>query len=381
MPKTKFSDPYLRSAKTGTHWDETLSGFGLRVGAKAKTFIVLLGSGNRHKIGRYPLINLADAREQARQLLAKRTLGHRTPAPSATFATILPDFYEAMERKNRPRTVKDYRYHLTRHWVPTFGHRKVGEITRHDITHELRRFKDRPGEGSHALKNLKGFFSWTVGAGYLETNPCFRMPAIAPQKPRERVLGDGELFKVIKAAFNGSEPYTRILSLLICTGQRRGEIAALEWSWIDFTEHHITLPPRIVKNKREHRFPITDRVEVIFQSIPRIEGSPYVFPAARSHVRGNPTTVFNGWSKGFSKFMKGLDGVAPFTPHDFRRTLSSKMAELGVSQTVVEKLLNHVSGGTQSPIAQVYNRYNFMKEMREAINLYDAYLSKLLETA
>jgi hypothetical protein len=32
-------------------------------------------------------------------------------------------------------------------------------------------------------------------------------------------------------------------------------------------------------------------------------------------------------------------------------------------QVVVEKLFNHVSGGTQSPIAQVYNRYSYLDEM------------------
>jgi hypothetical protein len=43
------------------------------------------------------------------------------------------------------------------------------------------------------------------------------------------------------------------------------------------------------------------------------------------------------------------------------------MAALGVAQVVVEKLLNHVSGGTLSPIAQVYNRHSYMEEMRAAI--------------
>ena len=55
------------------------------------------------------------------------------------------------------------------------------------------------------------------------------------------------------------------------------------------------------------------------------------------------------------------------------------MASLGIPQIVVEKLLNHVSGGTQSPIAQVYNRHSYLAEMREAIDTYESHLAKLLK--
>jgi hypothetical protein len=54
------------------------------------------------------------------------------------------------------------------------------------------------------------------------------------------------------------------------------------------------------------------------------------------------------------------------------------MAALGIPQIVVEKLLNHVSGGTQSPIAQVYNRYSYMQEMRAAVLKWEGYLANLL---
>lgn len=50
---------------TVTYWDTTIKGFGVRVSPKgARTFIALLGSGNRHNIGRYPTITLSPAREE-----------------------------------------------------------------------------------------------------------------------------------------------------------------------------------------------------------------------------------------------------------------------------------------------------------------------------
>jgi hypothetical protein len=44
---------------------------------------------------------------------------------------------------------------------------------------------------------------------------------------------------------------------------------------------------------------------------------------------------------------------------------------------VAEKLLNHVSGGSQSPIAQVYNRYSYLPEMRHAILRWEHHLNTI----
>jgi integrase len=91
-----------------------------------------------------------------------------------------------------------------------------------------------------------------------------------------------------------------------------------------------------------------------------------VFPAGREHVRGKPTTTFNGWPKCTDELRRKCD-IAHFNLHDLRRTFASEMAGLGVSQVVVEKLINHVSGGALSPIAAIYNRYSYMEEQRAAV--------------
>ncbi len=55
------------------------------------------------------------------------------------------------------------------------------------------------------------------------------------------------------------------------------------------------------------------------------------------------------------------------------------MARLGVRLEVTEKLLNHVSG-SMGGIVGVYQRHDFMDEMRDAISRYEAWLSHILET-
>jgi hypothetical protein len=85
----QLSDVAIRQAKppatgTVTLRDTSLKGFGVRLTkGGAKTFIVLIASGRRQAIGRYPLVSLSDARTEARRVLAEKTLGKIRPKHTA----------------------------------------------------------------------------------------------------------------------------------------------------------------------------------------------------------------------------------------------------------------------------------------------------------
>jgi Arm DNA-binding domain len=54
-------------------WDGSLKGFGCRISqAGTRAFVVLVASGRPKTIGRYPALTLADARREAKRLLAER---------------------------------------------------------------------------------------------------------------------------------------------------------------------------------------------------------------------------------------------------------------------------------------------------------------------
>ena len=68
-----------------TYWDSNTKGLGLRVSqGGAKTFIVLVGSGKRHKIGRYPDVTLQAARVEAKRTLGEVALGQYLPKTIAS---------------------------------------------------------------------------------------------------------------------------------------------------------------------------------------------------------------------------------------------------------------------------------------------------------
>jgi len=88
---------------------------------------------------------------------------------------------------------------------------------------------------------------------YLKTSPCVGIKK-PPQKSRDRVLTDDELRKVWKRAEELGHPYGTIVQLLILTGQRSGEIAALQWEWIG--EDSISIPASVTKNGRATTIPL-----------------------------------------------------------------------------------------------------------------------------
>jgi integrase len=253
--------------------------------------------------------------------------------------------------------------------------KNLAEITRHDISQKLEKLKAIPSEQNHALVAAKIFFKWAVRNGYIDQSPCESFSPIK-RLPRERVLSDDELRAVFRTALEGASAFSQIVALLVLTGQRRSEIAALRWEWIDTAERTITLPASVAKNKRTHTFPYGGMVADLLERIPRHQGD-YLFPAARDRIKGKPATVFNGWGKPKDMF-DDLCGVTEWQLHDRRRTFASKLAALGVSLPTIEKLLNHVSGSFGGIVA-VYQRHNWLPEMRSAINQWEQWVAAVLD--
>jgi integrase len=343
-------------------WDSSLPAFGCRVSqGGSKTFILKLHN-SRRAIGRWPIISLAQARAEAKKLLAEKTLGKIRPQ-SITYPAAVEVFLEEKRRSRRARTVSDFERHLN--LLPFRG--QLADISHADLDRQLRKLHDTPGEYNHRLQNAKTFFTWCQKKRYITDNPVTGLSQHA-QPSRSRVLTDGELKAVWKAADQIGGHFAAIVKLLLLTGQRRGEIAALRTSWIE--NDHIVLPKEICKNSREHAFPIGPMSAALISRAMPTSGLLF-FPA-----RGRPTSPFNGWSKS-KAVLDALSAVADWTLHDLRRTFATNMAQLGVAPHVVEKLLNHVTG-TISGVAGIYNRFAYENEMCEAMNKWEARVSALI---
>lgn len=352
----------LPTPKSGqqTYLDPSLAGFGVRVSqGGTKSFVLVHGRlRERLTIGRYPIITLSEARAEAKKILAQRTLGHHS-LKTTSWNDAKDTFLRIWAQTKRPRTIQGYTRLLNIHFV--FGSTPLSEITTRDITKRLDRLSKTPSEQNHALRVIKIFFNWALGRRYIDHHPCYGLKQI-PTSPRSRVLTDDELKRVWKASAH-SGAFGTIVRLLIITGQRRGEIAALRKGWI--SSDIITLPKEITKNGREHIFPICRTALALMPT--STDPAAFLFPG-----RVNLQTPFNGWSKSKAVLDK-VSGVTDWTLHDLRRTFATRLAELGTPPHVIERLLNHVTGQI-SGVAAIYNRASYLREMREAVAKWEKHL-------
>jgi integrase len=386
VPKLRLTDLGLLNLalppKLTDYWDQTLPTFGVRVSPRGtKTFVLKLRTG-RQAIGRYPIIKLSEAREEAKRILAERTLGKLRPQ-SVTYKEAVRLFIED-KRKARPKSADQYEWFLDRLNFTC----QLSNIHQSDIERELKKVKST-STYDHVLVAARIMFNWAHKRRYITENPTIGIHRPCSQ-PRSRILSDPELKSVWRACSgmachhvcdnNSSGKSTPslpksfgiIVKLLMLTGQRRGEIAALRRPWIQ--DDKIIFPPEITKNRKEHHFPVGRITKECLTgwmntSIVHV-GSSYLFPA-----KGKPNSPFNGWSKS-KALLDQLSGVEDWTLHDIRRTFRSNLGRLGIAPHIAERLVNHVSA--QTDMERVYDQYKYLPELRDAMETYEDWLSSLV---
>ena len=189
----------------------------------------------------------------------------------------------------------------------------------------------------------------------------------AREVARDRVLNDQELAQVILAARNIGGSYGGIVELLALTGQRREEVARLQWEELDLAQRVWRLPRSRTKNAKAHVVHLSEQSMAVLRRLDR--RGPYVF----SPIGNKP---FQKFSKA-KRLLDALSRVTGWRLHDLRRTCVSGMARLGIAPHVADKILNH-QAGTISGVAAVYQRHEFLSERRQALDLWGAHVGKML---
>ena len=143
-----------------------------------------------------------------------------------------------------------------------------------------------------------------------------------------------------------------IVRLLILTGQRRDEIAELEWREVDLAAAMISLPGARTKNGKPHVVPLARQAVAILEAL--------------EHRHGDRVFAAQTWDQIEGQARR--DGAArePWVLHDLRRSAVTRMAELGIAPHVVEAVVNHVSGH-KAGVAGVYNKATYAAEKRAAL--------------
>jgi integrase len=380
MPRIRLTKSAIDALPTASsdlvYWDVASPGFGVKVTPKGrKVFVVLYRTGGagsklrKHTIGPYGRVTLHQARVAAQRVFAAKLEGRdpaaeKREAKRRVVADRVEDLLETFiaQRLSQNRSAGEIARLLRREMGKPWTGRSVHEIGKRDVVELVSAIEQRgaPVAANKALKSIETFLRWCVGRAVLDQSPAESVPLPSKEVAPDRVLGDDELVKVILAAREIGGPYGGIVELLALTGQRREEVARLQWQELDLAQRVCTLPKSRTKNVSEQSMAVLKHAD---------RRGQYVF----SLLGTKPFSELSGAKRRLDQ----LSGVTEWRLHDLRRTCVSGMARLGIAPHVADKILNHQSG-TISGVAAVYQRHEFLFERRQALDLWGAHIGKIL---
>jgi len=259
-----------------------------------------------------------------------------------------------------PRTLRDYEGTFTRHIESAIGNTRVCDLSRAVLYEHFRRVETAEG-ARKGLIVLNQCLDHAVLQGHIEINPARLLkPAMfgaSMPPPRERWLTRDELRQLwgaleqatagggsVAAGGRGiasnvvlSLAVANCLRLITLTAVRRSEAVGMRWEQINGDRW--TIPE--TKNGRAHVVTLCPLALDIIEQQKALSNGPYVFESTSK--TGHPITG-DAVTKALERVrIKYLAELAPFSPHDLRRSVATGAAEyLDAPERLIELMLNHV---------------------------------------
>lgn len=345
--------------------DHKVTGLRLRVGAGKKSWIVRARAGLKvvnKKIGNYPQMGLAAARAAAERLLGALGRDGSTEALDRTFGAVASAWIEKVAKpKNDSWLQQQRRFEM--HVYPAWRDRKIADIKRADVRSLIDGI-----EGdilpNRVLAQIKTVFRYALSRDWIDASPVEGIEKPNAETARDRVLAMDELKRIWHAAALVGYPFGLFARMLMLTGQRRTEVASMRWADIDLEAKTWIIRAQDTKGERTHLVPLSAPALAILEAAPQL--GPYAFT-------NDGKTHISGFAKGKTRldtFLTAAGGaVEPWTLHDLRRSAATHMVRLGVTETIVGRVLNHALVGVT---AKVYALHSYAPEKRSALDRWAA---------
>lgn len=354
--------------------------------------------------------SLTQARSIAGNWKAARRAGHD---PAAEWEAVLQKEREAeaaklaaLEAERKQPTVKEVvesfmqkimagkksapaiRYRLDR-LVAIIGDKKIREVTRQDVIAALDAIAEGQREGQTAkqlsgeiLTQAKRLWRFAQSREWVAVScveELTRRDFDAKPTKRDVALRLDELATVWRVLDNPeqckSDPVTiAAMKLLILTGQRESEVCEAEWTEFDLAAGLWRLPAERTKSKRAHLVHLAPQAVAILESLKPITGKKHHVFA--SPLKRGQSVYGRSVNNALGTLFKAgkLANVTPCHVHDFRRTLITRLPDLGFEPFLGHKIANHVLAG----VFAHYNHNTYEEQREKALKAWAARLETLV---
>ena len=301
------------------------------------------GKTCHERIGAVRDISLANARKTAKELKAKIALGSN-PQEEARAAKAVLTLKEFLEEKYTPyaqarkRSFKYDESMIKLRIVPTLGHFRLNELSRHQIQTfhtDLRNESLAPATCDHHLKLLRSALNLAVQWEMLEKNPVAKVPLFREDNKLERYLTDEELNRLLGVLrTHKAQMVCNAMLFLLATGARLNEALQTRWEHIDKANRTWRIPAKNSKSKRVRSVPLNDAALEVLANLGTEGKNEYLFINTKTNT---PLTVVNTvWGR-----IRIAAGLPKLRIHDLRHQHASMLVNSGRSLYEVQQILGH----------------------------------------
>lgn len=337
-------------------------------------------------IGDYPSISLLQARERRQQFRLWITEGYdprrqvvleRTKKIDALTVEQAFEYWE--EHYAKPEgliKITKNRQNFQNHIKPVLGDMIVNHTTK---THWLHLF-DAMGRRvvtGQMLSLMKRAFRFCHNRGVIEVNPLSELrtsDVAVTAAMKDRVLTDDEIRIIWQALKELPSRQQIVMKFLLMTGCRSTEIRTAKWEWFNYKEKTWTVPGSEYKTGKTVRRALPDCAISMLKEHQKTSITNHVL--TRSRYKGpeddkppaQPNIAF------FSAQIIMKTGMKEWSLHDLRRTVATRLSELGAPPHVIEKLLGHQMSGVMAR----YNLHDYINDQHEWLKVWTDHLGRVL---
>lgn len=260
---------------------------------------------------------------------------------------VLFQYYITSKASSRPTTLANYISVYQNHLKPYIGKKIIRDLSMLDFD-KIKLSLIQKDCSTHLINKvttqLKSILNFAVKRGFLLNNFMQHEGQIKIDKIKYQYWSKEQVNQFLSLIHD--DHYYWFYVFAFNTGLRRGELCALKWSNVNFSNHTLTFglqrlsdgSTQGLKGHQTRTIPLTPGAQKALESIyfSDVKKETYIF----LNKRGKPINPDN-ISKQFRDLQRrlGLEHTMKF--HGIRHTFASYLASTGVSIQIIQKLLGH----------------------------------------
>ncbi|ANQ20767.1 integrase [Vibrio natriegens] len=390
---TRLTDKEIKSAKPTDKEYNLFDGDGLRLRVKpngSKLWMLNYYKPTSRKranlsLGKYPALSLANARKvtlEAKELLAqgidpqeerKRQQQEHKAVHQHTLLNVAKDWFDIKKDEVTPDYAVDIWRSLELHIFPNLSNIPVKEISAPQVIELL-----KPIEAKGSLETVKRLaqrlneiMNFATNYGLIQANPLTGIKA-AFKKPKIEnmaALKPAELPELMGAIANASIKRTTrcLIEWQLHTMTRPSEASGARWEEINWYEKIWIIPEERMKNRKEHRIPLTEQMLELLEVIKPISGHrEFIFPSDR-----DPKKPCNSQTANMA--LKRMGFAGRLVSHGLRSLASTTLNEQGFDRDLIEAALAHVD---DNQVRSAYNRTDYLERRRPLMSWWSGHIEE-----